>query len=109
MCRFLAVCLVASASLVASPAADDKPAAPAPQARPARPPRPGVSTPGVQVPMSELKPESVFEVPGTPDWQAVGDGVIYVSNNPKNSVSKLDAKTDKVTAVIPVGSKPCSG
>jgi len=87
-------------------AADTNP--PAAQ-RPPRPPKPGVKTPGVQIPLTELKPEAVYEVPGSPDWQAVGEGAVYVSTKPKNSVSKLDPKTNKVLAVIPVGSKPCSG
>src|SRR3954451_11089595 len=103
----LALCLAASVCLVRS--AEEKPATPPPQQRPARPIRPGVKGAGVQIPMSDLKPEVVFDVPGTPDWLALGDGVVYVSNKPKDSVSKLDAKTDKVLAVIPVGSKPCSG
>src|SRR6266852_6255136 len=60
-------------------AADEKPPA-------AKPVRPGVKTPGVQTPITELKPEAVFEVPGTPDWQVIGDGVVYVSNKPKNSI-----------------------
>src|SRR5690349_8126549 len=103
----LALCLAASVCFLWS--ADDKKPTSPPQQRPARPVRPGVKAPGVQIPMSELKPDAVFEVPGTPDWLAIGDGVVYVSNKPKDSVSKLDARTDKVLAVIPVGSKPCSG
>jgi len=74
-----------------------------------RPPKPGVKTPGVQISITELKPEAVYEVPGTPDWQAIGEAAVYVSNKPKNNVSKLDPKTNKVLAVIEVGSKPCSG
>src|SRR5260370_14680844 len=74
-----------------------------------RPPKPGAKTPGVQVPIADLKPEAVFEVPGSPDWQVVGEGVVYISTKPKNSVTRLDAKTNKVAAVIPIGAKPCSG
>jgi virginiamycin B lyase len=104
----LALCIAASVCFLWS--AEEKPAtAPPQQQRPPRPVRPGVKTPGVQISMSGLQPEAVFDVPGTPDWLALGDGVVYVSNKPKDSVSKLDVKTDKVLAVIPVGSKPCSG
>lgn len=74
-----------------------------------KPTKPGVKTSGVQVSILELKPEAVYQVPGTPDWQAIGDAAVYVSNKAKNSVSKLDPKTNKVLAVIEVGSKPCSG
>src|SRR5262249_13410423 len=55
-----------------------------------------------------LKPETVFEVPGSPDWIAVGDSV-WISNNPKNSVTRIDPKTNKVMEVIPTGKGPCSG
>ena len=89
-------------------AADVKAPPPAEQKIP-RPPKPGVKTPGVQVSITELKPEAVYLVPGTPDWQAIGDAAVYVSNKVKNSVSKLDPKTNKVLAVIAVGSQPCSG
>ena len=56
---------------------------------PERPPRPGVKTPGVRIPIERLKPDAVFPVPGTPDWLAI-DEAIWVSNKPKNSVSRLD-------------------
>ena len=74
----------------------------------ARPPRPGVKTPGIRVPIERLKPEAVFPVPGTPDWLAI-DEAVWVSNEPKDTVSRLDPKTNTVTATVQVGSKPCSG
>ena len=76
--------------------------------KPARPPRPGVKAPNVRVPMTALKPEAVFDVPGAPDWIALDESV-WVSNFPKNTVARLDPKTNKVIAMIPVGNKPCSG
>jgi virginiamycin B lyase len=80
-----------------------------PQQPSARPPRPGVSTPGVKREMSTLKPIAIFPVEGTPDWQAVTADAVWVSNGPKNTVHKLDAKTNTVTATVVVGQKPCSG
>lgn len=68
----------------------------------------GVKTPGIQIPIQELKPDAIFDVPGSPDWQVIGDAV-WVSNKPRNSVTKLDPTTNKVAATIVVGSKPCSG
>jgi virginiamycin B lyase len=62
----------------------------------------------VQHPMSELHAIAKFSIPGSPDWVAIGDGV-WISNNPKNNISELDAKTNQVGAVITVGMKPCSG
>jgi virginiamycin B lyase len=72
------------------------------------PAKPGVKTPGVQIPIASLKPDAVFEVPGTPDWIAVGDSV-WISNKPKNSVARIDPKTNKVAETITVGKAPCSG
>ena len=78
------------------------------QAKPEKPAKTGVTTPGVQIPLSALKPDAVIEIGGSPDWSAVGDSV-WISNKPKNSISRIDPKTNKVADVIEVGSKPCSG
>jgi virginiamycin B lyase len=71
-------------------------------------PRPGVKTPGIRVPIERLKPDAVFPVPGTPDWLAI-DEAVWVSNKPKDSVSRLDPKTNTVAATVQVGKAPCSG
>lgn len=78
------------------------------QQKAAPPPKPGARTPGVQIPIVRLKPEAVFPVPGAPDWMAVDEGV-WVSNEPKDSVSRLDAKTNTVAETIATGKQPCSG
>ncbi len=62
----------------------------------------------VQHPMSELHAITKFSIPGSPDWVAIGDSV-WISNNPKNNISQLDAATNKVSAVIAVAKTPCSG
>ena len=76
--------------------------------KPVPPAKPGVKKPGVQLPMSLLKPDATFEIPGSPDWIAVGDAV-WVSNFPKNSVTRIDPKTNKIDAVVEVGKSPCAG
>lgn len=58
--------------------------------------------------MSLLTPEAIFEVPGAPDWIAVADSV-WISNFPKDRVTRIDPKTNKVAEVIATGKKPCSG
>jgi YVTN family beta-propeller protein len=74
------------------------------------PPKPGVTTPGVKVPIERLKPDAVFLVPGSPDWLAADElGAVWVSNKPKDSVSRFDLKTNTVAATLPVGKQPCSG
>ncbi len=75
---------------------------------PGRPKKTGVSTPGVKIPITKLTPDAVFDVPGVPDWLAI-DEQVWVSNAPKNSVSRLDPKTNKVLATISVGKEPGSG
>jgi virginiamycin B lyase len=62
----------------------------------------------VQHPMSELHAIAKFSIPGSPDWVAIGDSV-WISNNPKSSISQLDPKSNQVGAVITVAKKPCSG
>jgi len=73
-----------------------------------RVPRSGVKTTGVQVPIAELKPDAVFDVPRAPDWLAV-DEQVWVSNRPKNAVVRLDPKTNTAIDSISVGKSPCSG
>jgi virginiamycin B lyase len=73
----------------------------------ARPKRPGVTTPGVRIPITKLTPEAIYDVPGAPDWMAV-DKEVWVSNSPKNSVSRLDPKSNAVTTFA-VGKNPGSG
>jgi YVTN family beta-propeller protein len=79
------------------------------QQRPQRPPRPGVATAGVKREMAGIQPAAVFQTGGTPDWQVVTDDAIWVSNAPKNTVHRLDVKTNQVTATIEVSKRPCSG
>src|ERR1700681_3952692 len=45
---------------------------------------------------------------GSPDWVGIGDSV-WISNNPKNNVSKIDTQTNKIIATISVGKAPCAG
>jgi virginiamycin B lyase len=75
----------------------------------ARPNRPGVSTPGVRREMASITPVAVFPAEGTPDWQVTTPDAVWVSNGPKNTVHRLDIKTNTVAAVVTVGKRPCSG
>jgi hypothetical protein len=76
--------------------------------RGSRPPRPGVSTPGVKRDMSSITPAAVISIPGTPDWQVMTDDAVWVSNGPKNTIHRIDVKTNEQVA-IEVGKRPCSG
>ena len=92
---------VAGSMLVAVVWQAQPPAAP-PQPPASRPKRPGVSTPGVKIPIEKLKPEAVYSVPGVPDWLAI-DEHAWVSNDPKGTVHQLDPKTNTVLATITTG------
>jgi virginiamycin B lyase len=108
---WLLIILCASLSFLSLRGQDATPAttgAPKKQ-RPPRPPRPGVSTPGVRREMSSIQPDAVFPVEGSPDWQVTTEDAEWVSNAPKNTVHRLDPKTNTVAAVIMVGKRPCSG
>ncbi len=74
-----------------------------------RPPRPGVTTPGVRREMTAITPVAIFDTGGTPDWQVVTNDAVWVSNGPKNTVHRLDIKTNTIAATVTVGAKPCSG
>ncbi|HKW03388.1 MAG TPA: hypothetical protein VJN96_26420 [Vicinamibacterales bacterium] len=70
--------------------------------------RPGVNTPGVRIPMTSITPDAVFDIPGAPDWMAV-DEHLWISNSPKNNVTRIDPATNKIVDNITVGARPCSG
>ncbi|MBZ2185133.1 MAG: hypothetical protein K7J46_10510 [Bryobacter sp.] len=77
--------------------------------RPPRIVRPGVSTPGVKRAMETIKPLAEISIPGVPDWQVVTSDSLWVSNGPKNTLHRIDAKSNQQSATIPVGTRPCSG
>jgi virginiamycin B lyase len=70
-------------------------------------PKPGVTAPGVRIPLERLKPEAVVAVAGSPDWIAIDESV-WVSNFPKGTVARIDPKTN-AAETIETGKKPCSG
>ena len=59
--------------------------------------------------MSSITPVAIFSTEGTPDWQVVTEDSVWVSNAPRNTLHRLDARTNTVAAVIEVGKRPCSG
>jgi virginiamycin B lyase len=104
----LTVALTCTVALAEAPAAS-RPAFRQAPGGSERKPRPGV-TAAVKIPIERLKPEAVFEVGGHPDWLAI-DEAAWVSNEPKDTVSRMDPKTNKVAATIELGAgkHPCSG
>ena len=76
--------------------------------RPAPKPKPGVATPGVKIPIAKLEPIATFDIPGAPDWMAA-DEFLWVSNAPKNNVTRIDPKTNRFVKSISTGARPCAG
>ncbi|GAB4411791.1 MAG: hypothetical protein OHK0021_20560 [Bryobacter sp.] len=76
--------------------------------RPPRIPRPGVEDASVKHPMSEVQPIVEVSIPGVPDWQVITEDAFWVSNGPKDTLHRVDAKTHEQTT-ISVGKRPCSG
>jgi virginiamycin B lyase len=70
--------------------------------------RPGVKTPGVQIPLAKLVPSATFNLGKASDWIAI-DKDIWVSIKPRNVVSRIDPRANKVVQVIGGFDKPCSG
>jgi virginiamycin B lyase len=104
MSRFASLVVALGLSGVSLLSQQQQPAAP----RPAPKPRPGVSTPGVKIPVTELKPIAVFDVPGTPDWMVL-DREVWITSAQKNTVSRIDPRANRVVEHIVVGKGPCSG
>jgi virginiamycin B lyase len=96
---------VASLLAVSLLSAQDAP----PPKKSRRPPPPGVATPGVKRDMASITPDFVYPIEGTPDWQVLTEDSVWVTNGPRNTIHRINAKTNQVEAAIPVGKRPCSG
>ena len=103
----IATVWIAGALAAQEPNPPVPPPPPAAKPRPSRPPLPGVKE--VQKPMDLIQPEAIFPVPGVPDWTIASEDAVWVSNKPGNSISRLDIRSNTVTATVTVGQKPCSG
>src|SRR6266481_1193918 len=69
----------------------------------------GIKDSGVQRPIANIHPDAVFPVPGNPDWVLILPDSVWIGNKPKNTITRLDPKTNMVVTTIPVGQLPCSG
>jgi streptogramin lyase len=95
--------------VVACVAFAQEPAAPPPKKKMGqRIVRPGAADPAVKRQMSDLKPVAEIPIPGVPDWQVITKDAFWVSNAPKDTLHRVDVKTNQVTT-IEVGKRPCSG
>lgn len=73
-------------------------------------PKIGIKTPGIQIPFSRLKAEAEFPAPGKPDWLFVTPGPTGAAFIPtKNSIDKVDLKTNKKSEPLAGLDQPCGG
>jgi virginiamycin B lyase len=73
---------------------------------------PSVAKPGVkqvQFPLAKLKPVATFELGGDPDWLAISDSAVWVTNDQLKSVQRIDPFANKLVAKIEFPAEPCSG
>jgi virginiamycin B lyase len=70
-------------------------------------PKAGVKTPGVQIPAASLKSEAEVPVEG-PGWIGITDAVV-VESKAKDSLIRIDSKTNKPLDPVAGLKKPCSG
>jgi YVTN family beta-propeller protein len=69
----------------------------------------GINDPGVQRPIANIHPDAVFPIPGFPDWVLILPDSVWIGNKPKNTITRLDPKTNMIVTTIAVGQLPCSG
>lgn len=73
-------------------------------------PKIGIKTPGIQIPFSRLKAEAEFQTPDKPDWIFITNGPSAAAFMPaKNSIDKIDLKTNKKGDSIAAVDQPCGG
>jgi virginiamycin B lyase len=68
---------------------------------------PGVKE--VQVPFASLKPEATFKIGENADWVQITDNAVWVASSKPASVHRIDPKSNKEVAVVPVRGDPCAG
>ena len=95
------------AVLIALPAfASEKP----PQKKAPIAPKVGIKTPGIQLPFSRLKADAEFQTPDKPEWILVTSGPSAAAFIPtKNSIDKIDLKTNKKADSVAGLDQPCGG
>ena len=72
----------------------------------------GIAPPGlkeIQVPFASLKPEAIFKIGENADWVQITHDAVWVASLKPASVHRIDPKTNKEVAVIPLPGDPCAG
>jgi len=69
-------------------------------------PKPGPPT--IRLPLERLKPDSVIDIGGE-RVMAAGDAGVWVASRAAGTVTRVEAKTNKVEVTVDVGKAPCAG
>ena len=59
--------------------------------------------------IADLHPVATIVTGGTPDWMAISPDSVWIANDAIRSVQRVDARTNRLAARIPVNGEPCSG
>lgn len=70
---------------------------------------PAFAIDGVQRSIDELKPTAILHVGMTADWVAITPDAVWVGSTGPDAVSRIDPKTNTVTATVKLGGEPCAG
>jgi len=97
-----ALCYLAPNALWSAPGKTENAGKPVPTA-----PKAGIKTPGIQIPSELLKPEAQLTIE-TPGWITTGDSV-FVTSRSRDSVVRVDPKTNKALDAITGLKQPCGG
>jgi streptogramin lyase len=63
----------------------------------------------VQRPFAGLKPAAIWKIGGTADWVVITPDAVWVAGSRPDSVERIDPKTNKVAATVPLPAEACSG
>jgi virginiamycin B lyase len=69
--------------------------------------RPGVKA--AQTSFESLWRTATLDLGGDPDWMAIGDDAVWVANEKRKSVYRIDPATNRVAARVRFSDPPCSG
>ncbi|HEX3353558.1 MAG TPA: hypothetical protein VHS34_12100 [Terriglobales bacterium] len=69
--------------------------------------RPGIAE--VQVPFATLRPTATFKIGENADWVEITDDAVWVASSKPMSVHRIDPRSNKEIAVVPIPGDPCAG
>ena len=59
--------------------------------------------------ITELRPTAIFTLGETADWVAISSDAVWVGSTAPFAVHRIDPKSDRIVAEIPLAGAPCAG